>query len=93
MLPQAFIYSYPVFTLNCTKVVGRNGSWLHRASSWLRLQALSPVTLYAGETENDRIDTSAQNLQSSMIFGRCMVYAQYNPILSKDFHFSYTLLQ
>ena len=56
----------------------------------------SPVTLYAGETENDRIDridTSAQNLQSSMIFGRCMVYAQYNPILSKDFHFSYTLLQ
>ena len=57
---------------------------------------MSPVTLYAGETENDRIDridTSAQNLQSSMIIGRCMVYAQYNPILSKDFHFSYTLLQ
>ena len=59
----------------------------------------SPVTLYAGETENDRIDridridTSAQNLQSSMIIGRCMVYAQINPILSKDFHFSYNLLQ
>ena len=51
----------------------------------------SPVTLYAGETENDRIDridTSAQNLQSSMIIGRCMVYAQYNPILSKETYFN-----
>ena len=55
------------------------------------LYCVSPVTLYAGETENDRIDridTSAQNLQSSMIIGRCMVYAQYNPILSKETYFN-----